>query len=57
MQKILDKQQTELLIEERRLLSDLHATLIRCTATREDQATLERSIRQLDDLFLLGVVG
>jgi small GTP-binding protein len=57
MQKILDKRQTELLAEERRLLSDLHATLVRCAASREDQSTLERSIRQLDDLFLLVVVG
>ena len=57
MQKILDKRQTELLTEERGRLADLHVTLVRCGATREDQATLERSIRQLDDLFLLVVVG
>ena len=57
MQKILDKHQTELLIEERRLLGDLHVSLVRSAASREDQRTLERSIRQLDDLFLLVVVG
>jgi len=57
MQRILNKEQTGLLIEERRLLGDLHAALIRSAATREDQTTLERSIRQLDDLFLLVVVG
>ena len=57
MQRILDKHQTEILIEERGVLADLHVTLVRCAASREDQATLERSIRQLDDLFLLIVVG
>lgn len=57
MQRILDKRQNEILVEERRLLGNLHATLVRCSASRDDQATLERSIRQLDELFLLVVVG
>ncbi|MGB5295030.1 MAG: dynamin family protein [Thermoanaerobaculia bacterium] len=57
MQRILDRRQTKLLTEERRLLGSLQATLARCAASREDQRTLERSIRQLDDLFLLVVVG
>ena len=57
MQRILDKRQTELLTRERSLLGQLHVSLVRCAASREDQATLERSIRQLDDLFLLVVVG
>jgi len=57
MQRILDKHQTELLTEDRRLLGSLHASLARCAASREDQNTLERSIRQLDELFLFVVVG
>ena len=55
--KILTKNQEALLIEERRLLSDLRVALVKLGATEEDQATLEQSISQLDDFFLLVVVG
>ncbi len=43
--------------EERRILNDLRASLIRFGATDENLAPLERSIEQLDELFLLVVVG
>ncbi len=54
---ILTPQQDTLLVEERRCLNELQIVLARFDATRDDQATLERSVRQLDELFLLVVVG
>ncbi len=54
---ILTPQQDALLSEERRCLNELQVVLARFDATMEDQTTLERSIRQLDELFLLVVVG
>lgn len=54
---ILTPQQDALLSEERRCLNELQVLLARFDAAMEDQATLERSIRQLDELFLLVVVG
>ena len=54
---ILGPAQQELLREERRLLNDLRAALLRFGATDENLAPLERSIEQLDELFLLVVVG
>jgi small GTP-binding protein len=55
--QILSEQQENLLREERNLLSDLRVTLAKFGAPPEDQATLDESIRQLDDFFLLVVVG
>jgi len=43
--------------EERRILNDVRASLIRFGASDENMAPLERSIEQLDELFLLVVVG
>ncbi len=43
--------------DERRWLSDLRVALARFDVTPEDQATLDHSIAQLDELFLLVVVG
>ena len=57
MRAILSSEQERLLAEERRQLTELAAALARWDASREDQATLERSVRQLDELFLLVVVG
>ena len=57
MRRILTPEQEALLAEERRLLGELAAALARWDASREDQTTLERSVRQLDELFLLVVVG
>ena len=57
MRGILTPEQERLLAEERRQLGELAASLARWDASREDQATLERSVRQLEELFLLVVVG
>ena len=57
MKGILNDRQQELLSRERAALRDLQGVLGRCEADREDLATLEQSIRQLDELFLLVVVG
>jgi len=57
MKGILTERQNELLARERTALRQLQAALLRCEAGREDLATLEQSIRQLDELFLLVVVG
>lgn len=55
--RILNQQQEELLKEERRLLNDLRVALVQFGAAAEDQETLGHSIQQLDELFLLVVVG
>jgi len=54
---ILNEAQTSILTDERRLLGDLRVALARFDMTAEDQATLEHSVHQLDELFLLVVVG
>ena len=55
--ELLNKQQQSLLIEERNFLNDLRVALVKLGATEEDQQTLEKSIAQLDDFFLLVIVG
>lgn len=57
LRRILTKKQEELLTDERRWLSDLRVALARFDVTPDDQTTLDRSIHQLDELFLLVVVG
>ncbi len=57
LRSILDPAQQEVVREERRILNDLRASLIRFGASDENMAPLERSIEQLDELFLLVVVG
>jgi small GTP-binding protein len=54
---LLNPAEQEVLREERRILNDLRASLIRFGARDENLAPLERSIEQLDELFLLVVVG
>jgi len=54
---IVDPAQQELVREERRILGDLRTSLVRFGASDEHLAPLERSIEQLDELFLLVVVG
>ncbi len=54
---ILDPVQQELVREERRILNDLRGSLIRYGAGDDNMSPLERSIEQLDELFLLVVVG
>lgn len=55
--QILTEEQEALLKDERNLLNDLRVTLVNFGAAEADQATLGESIRQLDELFLLVVVG
>lgn len=55
--RILGDRQQALLAEERRLLSELGAVLARLDVAADDQDTFRRSLRQLDELFLLVVVG
>jgi small GTP-binding protein len=57
LRRILTNRQEKLLTEERGWLSDLRVALARFEVTAEDQATLDYSIAQLDELFLLVVVG
>ena len=55
--RILNDQQESMLKEERALLSNLQVALVQFGATPEDSETLRQSIQQLDELFLLVVVG
>src|SRR5918992_2870433 len=55
--KILNEAQEDLLREERRVLSRLQTALVRFDAAPEHQAALNRSIEQLDEFFLLVIVG
>ena len=55
--RILSAGEQELVREERRILNELRASLIRFGASDENLAPLEQSIEQLDELFLLVVVG
>jgi small GTP-binding protein len=57
LSKILTPAQDELLKEERRVLSRLRVALSRFDAAAEHQEALDRSIEQLDELFLLVVIG
>ena len=57
LQGLLDPAQQEIVREERRILNDLRTSLVRFGATDDNMAPLERSIEQLDELFLLVVVG
>ena len=55
--RLLRADQEVLLTEERRVLGELQSTLGRAEAEADDRAALAESIRQLDELFLLVVVG
>ncbi|HEX2978997.1 MAG TPA: dynamin family protein [Anaerolineaceae bacterium] len=55
--KILTTSQEALIRDERNLLSDLRVLLVEFGATVDDQTTLAQSIQQLDEIFLLVVVG
>jgi len=57
LRTVLDEKQTEWLREERRRLQELSLTLARFETAPEDMATLQQSILQLDELFLLVTVG
>lgn len=55
--QILIPEERELVAEERRALAALRDALGQAGAAREDLAALDRSIAQLDELFMLVVVG
>jgi small GTP-binding protein len=55
--EILSKTQKQLLSQERDLLNRLRLSLAEYGVKEEDQTALTESIRQLDDFFLLVVVG
>jgi len=55
--ELLSKQQKDLLSQERELLNKIQLTLVEYGVQDKDQKALEESIRQLDDFFLLVVVG
>jgi len=57
LRNLLDQQQADLLQKERTLLEDLRVTLARLDATPEDERRLTLALRQLEELFLLVVVG
>lgn len=55
--RILKQNQEDLLTLERNLLNDLQMALVSFGASKPDLETLSQSIRQIDDLFLLVIVG
>jgi small GTP-binding protein len=55
--ELLTKSQKDLLSQERELLNKIQITLVEYGVQDTDQKALEESIRQLDDFFLLVVVG
>jgi small GTP-binding protein len=57
LSKILTPAQDDILKDERRVLSRLRTALTRFDAAEEHQTALARSIEQLDELFLLVIVG
>ncbi|OLD21793.1 MAG: hypothetical protein AUJ01_01510 [Acidobacteria bacterium 13_1_40CM_3_65_5] len=57
LSRILTDAQDELLRDERRALARLSAALARFDAAPDQQEALAHSIEQLDELFLLVVVG
>lgn len=57
VQRILDPEHEELLVEERRRLNDLQLSLARFDASEDDQEALRRAVERLDELFLLVVAG
>ena len=55
--RILNEEQEKILGQERSLLGDLRVAVVQFGAAADDQETLAQSMQQLDELFLLVVVG
>jgi small GTP-binding protein len=55
--RILNEQQESLLKNERQLLTDLRLAMVQFGADPSDSDTLGKSLEQLDELFLMVVVG
>jgi small GTP-binding protein len=57
LERLVDEPSRRLLAEERECLAGLQQTLAQLGVSAADQAALEQSVRQLDQLFLLVVIG
>jgi small GTP-binding protein len=57
LRTILNRKQTEILKDEKLALERLQLALAGFEVTPEDQKTLQKSLHQLDELFLLVIVG
>jgi small GTP-binding protein len=57
LKDVVDERRQALLGEERAVLAELSALLVRLDAAADEQQAFVRSVRQLDSLFLLVVVG
>ncbi len=57
LRTILDRRQSQILKDEKAALEHLQLALAGFEVTPEDQKTLQKSIQQLDELFLLVIVG
>ena len=57
LQRLLSSEYDEVLRRERTLLEGLRVNLARLDASDEDLAVLQRSLRQIEELFLIVVVG
>ena len=57
LRTILNRKESQLLKDEKSALERLQLALAGFDVTPEDQKTLQRSLQQLDELFLLVVVG
>lgn len=54
---ILTEQQEKILKDERALLNDLRIAMVKIGTDPEDQERLAKSIQQLEEIFLLVIVG
>lgn len=57
LKRLLNRSEEDLLLAERSLLQQLNVDLARLEASKEDQSRLEQARQQLEELFLLVVVG
>ena len=57
LQRLITQEYDQLLRRERALLENLRVYLTRLDAPEDDLALLQRSLRQLEEMFLLVVVG
>jgi small GTP-binding protein len=57
LRTLLNESQADILRAERVLLEDLRAAIVRLDARPEDERRLSQALRQLEELFLLVVVG
>jgi hypothetical protein len=57
LQGLISQEHDQLIRRERTLLENLRVYLARLNAPDDDQALLQRTLSQLEELFLLVVVG